>query len=272
VHDAAVRAYLDDLADRSAALLDDELLGVYAAGSIALDSYDPGRSDIDVAVVCANAVARPIKRALIEVLRHESLPCPARGLELVLYRAAVAAAGTPDPGFELELNSGPRMTFRATFDPADRPAADGAFWYAIDRSILAERGRAIVGPPAPDVFRSVALADLIDLLIASLRWHLGPALEADPGDLGDDSGPTEPPAWTDDAVLNACRGWQRVRTGHWSSKLDAPAELLITDGDAEHAAVVRQAVAARAGGPPPGERQARAFQRTVLHALEEMRT
>ena len=272
VHDAAVRAYLGGIAERSAALLGDELVGVYAAGSIALDSYDPGRSDIDVAVVCSDALARPVKKALIGAVRHESLPCPARGLELVVYRAAVAAAGTPEAGFEVELNSGPRMAFRVTFDPADRPVADGAFWYAIDRSILAERGHAVVGPPASAVFRSVALPDLIDLLISSLRWHLGPALEADPAGLGDDSGPVEPRAWTDDAVLNACRGWQRVRTGHWSSKLDASAELLVTEGDAEAAAVVRQAVAARAGGPPPGEAQARAFQRTVLRALEAMRT
>ena len=61
---------------------------------------------------------------------------PARGLELVVYTRATAGAGRPEPGFEVELNTGPAMTFRATYDPADRPVADGRFWYALDRSIL----------------------------------------------------------------------------------------------------------------------------------------
>ena len=258
--------YLEQIAARAAAVLGDRLVGVYAAGSIALDSYQPDRSDVDVALVSAGPLPLKDKHALVERLRHESLPCPARGLELVCYRSDVAASPSPAAGFEFELNSGPRMPFRATWDPADRPADDGLFWYAIDRSIVAERGRAVVGPPAQRVFRSVDLPDLIELLVASLRWHLGPALEASPAPSGEPV--TEAPAWTDDAVLNACRAWQRVRTGHWSSKLGAADELLATDDGEPYAPIVRRAIAARDGGPRPSERDARAFQRTVLAALQ----
>ena len=106
------------------------------------------------------------------------------------------------------------MEFRATYDRADRPGRDGTFWYAIDRSILAERGLPVTGPPSADVFRSVPDSELVTLLIASLRWHL---------DAGE---PEESAARTDDAVLNACRAWQRIRTGHWSSKPAAGAQLI----------------------------------------------
>ena len=48
------------------------------------------------------------KRALVEALRHEALPCPARGLELVVYPLATARSGGGEPGFELNLNTGAR--------------------------------------------------------------------------------------------------------------------------------------------------------------------
>lgn len=271
VADPDVREYLAALTDRGQALLGDDLVGVYAAGSIALDAYEPGRSDIDVAIVVAAALDVSTKQAVINALRTESLPCPARGLELVVYRSEVAAAGGSDPGFEVELNTGPQMAFRATFAGTDRRTEDGTFWYAIDRSILAERGMALTGPPAPEIFRSVSEDDLVALLVASLRWHLamstggsddsGTPTGSKPGEESD-----EPAAWTDDAVLNACRAWRRVRSGHWFSKVDAGRQVLLEPADVT--AVVRQALDARAGGLPPSVRQARDFQRFVLAEIQ----
>lgn len=141
----------------------------------------------------------------MERLRDEALPCPARGLELVAYRRDVAAAGGRDPGFELELNTGARMPFRATYQPQDRPAADGDFWYALDRSLLATRGLALAGPPASEVFADLSDVDLVEALVTALRWWLArPA-----------------PAGAEDAVLNACRAYVRVRDGIWLAKVDA---------------------------------------------------
>jgi hypothetical protein len=276
-----VHDYLEALAERCQLLLLADLVGVYAAGSLALDAYEQGRSDIDIAVVCAAELPRATKEALVAALRHESLPCPARGLELVVYRSDVARAAGSDPGFEVELNTGPRMDFRATYSGDDRRERDGRFWYAIDRSILTDRGAVLVGPPAAQVFRSVSDPDLVDLLIASLRWHLGLELDAqvptgglpDLDDAHDDQGAS----WTDDAVLNACRAWQRVRTGHWFSKIDAGLRVLadrptqesgpVAGDEVLDHAVVEQALAARSGGPPPSVRLARQFQREVLGAL-----
>ena len=172
-----IEVYLTALVDRTRHVLGPDLVGVYLAGSLAFDAYQNGRSDIDIAVVCATELDDDRKHAIVDVLRHESLPCPARGLELVVYSAAVAAAGGPAPGFEVELNTGPRMDFRATYAGTDRQESDGTFWYAIDRSILAEHGAAVVGPPAAEVFGPIGDADLLDLLVASLRWHLAADVE-----------------------------------------------------------------------------------------------
>lgn len=261
--DPSVTAYLDALSGRAQRVLGSELVGVYAAGSLALDAYQHGPSDIDVAIVCRSELDLVTKEAIVRALAHESLPVPARGLELVVYRADVAAAGTSDPGFEVELNTGPRMDFRVTWSGAGRHQRDGTFWYAIDRSILAEHGRTLLGPPAAEVFRSVRGTDLIDLLIASLRWHL----ESGAADSPESASTDTPVAWTADAALNACRGWQRVRTGRWLSKSDAGRQLLADDTSVVDRVVVEQAVAARSGGPAPTVTQTRHLQRQVLAAL-----
>ncbi|SCG36990.1 nucleotidyltransferase [Micromonospora humi] len=250
-----VRGYLADLVRRARDVLGADLAGAYAAGSVALDAYQPGRSDVDVALLVATPPSVAAKRELVDRLRHESLPCPARGLELVVYRREVAASGTSDPGFEMELNTGATMPFRATYDPADRPAADGRFWYALDRSILRQSGLSLLGPPAVDAFADPAPAALRTLLVDALRWWL--ALPTPPGDA--------PAPGAEDAVLGACRALVRCRDGVWLGKVDAGRRVAAADPDA---ALILRAVAARSGGPPPSGPAARAFQHRVLARIE----
>ena len=257
----AAREYLAALAARCRDILERDLIGVYAAGSLALEGYQPGRSDIDVAVVVSGPLSAPAKQALVEGLRHEALPCPARGLELVAYRTEVAAAAAGEPGFEVELNSGAAMPFRVTWTGQARREADGTFWYAIDRSILAERGVTVYGPAAGTIFCPVPDERLVNLLIDSLRWHLG-----QPGDDREEAA-VPGPAWADDAILNACRALQRMRSGHWSSKVGAGQQLVWSDPDPAVRDVVLRAIAARQGGAHPSAQEAHAFQQTVLAAL-----
>ena len=169
---------------------------------------------------------------------------PARGLELVVYTQDAAASGTPDPAFEVELNTGSGMSFRATYDPADRPAADGLFWYALDRSILAGTHGSLLGPPADAAFADVSDADLRALLVDALSWWL--RLPGEPVD----------------AVLGACRSLVRVRDGRWLPKVAAAQRLLETGY--QPADVLTAAIAARLGtGSPPTGSAARAVQRAV---------
>jgi Aminoglycoside adenylyltransferase, C-terminal domain len=221
------------------------LQGIYAGGSWALDDYVAGRSDLDVAVVTREGLATEVATHLIAAVRHEALPCPARGLELVVYRASVAASGSPAPGFELNFNSGRAMEARL-----DRHgAAEDSHWFAIDRAILAQRGKTLVGPPAADVFTPPPRAALLDLLAESIRWY-----ESESG----------PPV---DAVLNACRALCYARTGSWSSK-DAAARWMIEQDPA--ASVVLEALAARRGDGPVDQEAVRDFLHRARRQLSSV--
>lgn len=255
VPDIHVEPYLEAVVEAAREVLGTEFVGAYAAGSLALDAFQPGRSDIDIVLLCRDQLGEAVKRELIARLRHRSLPCPARGLELVVYAVATARSGTAQPGFELELNDGPAMAFRQSLQPADRPVADGTFWYGLDRSILHQSGRVLAGPPASEAFAEVPPDDLRSLLIDSLRWWMALPSQAD----------DRSAAGADDVVLGACRALVRHRYGRWLSKVDAGRQLLVAGY--RPVEVIEQSIAARSGEPPPSGRQARTFQEGVLEEI-----
>jgi hypothetical protein len=192
----AERAYLDEVARRLRGILGEDLVGVYAGGSWALGGYEEGRSDLDVSAVVRTSLSKPAAEEIVGALRHEAFPCPARGLELVVYTAESAGTATTEPAFELNLNTGAGFPFRA-----DREAQPGErHWFAIDRNVLAQHGVALYGPPAAEVFAHLSPAELRPVLGEVLRWYEREAPESD------------------DAVLNAGRSLRFARTGIWQPK------------------------------------------------------
>lgn len=107
-------SYLAALPGGLRELLGVDLVGVYLGGSLALGGYDPARSDVDVAVVCRGPVSDRTKREIAAALRHDSLPCPARGLELVVYPESTVRRATRDAGYVLNLNTGRSMPFHVS--------------------------------------------------------------------------------------------------------------------------------------------------------------
>ncbi|MFL5893425.1 MAG: nucleotidyltransferase domain-containing protein [Solirubrobacterales bacterium] len=198
VNRGAESNYLAAVREQLRAVLDERVIGVYAGGSYALGDYLPGRSDLDIAVVVPDPLSQDRAEAAVSELRHESLPCPARRLELVVYLAETARSGSAAPDFELNLNSGASSPLSAqrSGDPGDV----GGHWFAIDRSILSQAGVALFGPPAGEVFAPIPLEELTPVLIESLRWH------------------REHTAEPSDAVLNACRALRFAEDELWASK------------------------------------------------------
>jgi hypothetical protein len=193
--------------------------GVVLIGSAALGDYAPGASDLDVVVVAPGPVEDP--EAFAGPLRHSEVPCPARKLELVVYRAEQAAAPSSELEFELDLNTGPADD-RLLTDLGGEPA----HWYLIDLAIGREHGAALAGPPPRELIGEPPRADVLDALAAGIRW----AVETEPD--------------SPNTVLNASRAARFALTGEWSSKAEAGewAAQTATDGRLAH-----DAAAARRG-------------------------
>lgn len=233
------------MATRLQEVLGGELVGVYAGGSSALGGYQPTRSDIDVAAVSLGELPVALKRGVAERVRHEVLPCPARGLELVVYPSATVSVPTREPAYELDLNTGRAMPFRLSLDPAEAP---GDHWYVIDRAIVHEHGRVLFGPPPGELFAPIPRELLLSALRNSLDWH-----------------ETSEDARLDDAVLNGCRAWRYAAEGRWSSKPEAGAWARSRDDDPE---LVEAAIAARTSDRPLDPQRVEGFLSRVRGYFE----
>jgi hypothetical protein len=179
-----------------------------------------------------------LKEAIVAAVRHESLSCPARGLELVLYTADAVGRANTDAGFALNLNTGAQMPFRADFEPDP----DEAHWFPIDRSILAQHGVALFGPPAREVFAAIPRELLLPLLSESLQRQSGSGR-------------------ADDVVLNACRTWMYIEEGVWSSKPAAGAWA------AGRAPLAAQALEARRGEHDLSPDEVEVFVRAIVDLI-----
>lgn len=158
---------LERLAGDIRRVLGDEALGVYLHGSLALDDFNPARSDIDF-------VAATRRRLASEKLA-----------ELAEMHRAIAAGGNPWAQ-RLEGSYIPARPLRR-HDPADAdfPAlrCDGSFdvdthgsdWI-IQRWVLRERGVCLFGPPPVTLVDPVSAQDLHQAAAGILREWWQPML------------------------------------------------------------------------------------------------
>ncbi len=197
----AVEEYVGKVVDRLHGILGNDLAAVYAVGSLALGGFVLGRSDVDLLAVTAMAPADAVKRRIVEALTHPRLECPTRGLEFVLYERATVASASPGAAFEINLNTGPQMELRWSFDPAQEPA----HWFVIDRSIARSSGISLYSPNPTDTIDEIPRPWLLRALLDMLAWHRS----------NEASG--------ENIVLNACRSWRFVEEAIWSSKVEGAA-------------------------------------------------
>lgn len=193
-----VAVFGEKVAQRLAAALDGGLVGAYFVGSAALGGYVAGESDLDIVAVCDAPVPAELRPRIADALLPVTDGCPARGMELTLYRRQVAASPPAGADFELNVNGGPRMARSVHIDEAEEPG----FWYVLDWAVAHRFGVVIVGPPPGQVFADVTRDALLVAMRDSMRWH-----RAHEGA-------------TLYSVLNACRAWRFATEDVMGSKLE----------------------------------------------------
>jgi Domain of unknown function (DUF4111) len=195
---AAPAAYVREVAGRVRAVAGERLVGVWLLGSASLGDFAPRRSDLDVQAVTATRLPLADRERLAGTLQHDALPCPARGLEFVLY-AREDLEAPHGPTFGLNLNTGARMAHHVALDPDEDPR----FWFVIDLSIARQHAIGLIGPPARDVLPAPPEGLVRTALLEAMAWY------AERG-----GSPAE-------TLLSACRTWAWAVDGRWRSKGDS---------------------------------------------------
>lgn len=238
--DSTSAAYAREVTERLRATLGDKLIGVYLHGSAVLGDFVRERSDVDIVAVSDEPLTDNECNAVAERFSSESLSCPARGLELHIVDRAAVEDLVESPPFQLHIATPDRVIVGhgRGGDP------DLVMHYAV----LRERGVALAGPPASEIFPTVSKEKLVRAFAGELRWaleHASPAYQ----------------------VLNACRAWRFVEENVLTSKLAGAAwarERVEDPATIEVALRHRRAESSA----QPKTRDARAFVESVLKRLE----
>jgi Aminoglycoside adenylyltransferase, C-terminal domain len=218
-----VVTYGRDVASHLGDVLGSSLLATGYVGSMALGGFDPHHSDVDIVAVVEGPVADHHIATIVASVGHPALPCPVRGLELVIYDRSTTRVATPGAAFELNLNTGPDMAPRCEV----HGRSDEEFWFVLDREVAARRAVTITGADVRDLVAPMPSRWVLAALRESLRWQ---------GDHGS----------MEARVLRACRAWRYTMTGEIVSKDDAASWAI---GHGLDRAVVTAALEQRHGRP-----------------------
>ena len=188
------------LARVGAAALGNTVAGVILHGSLTLDGYVPGRSDIDLLVVVDDRLSDAQLDGLTEAVAAQRPHAPGP-VDLRVVTRQVAASPTPVPPLEAYLRftpgSGVRVEERR--HPGERDLA-------VELSVCRAHGRSLLGAAPAEL-----LGEVPD------RWVVaaGDAQLADWQAIGDD------PPYAELTVLTACRVWRFAEEGRHCSKTAA---------------------------------------------------
>ena len=231
----AVRRYVMAVADRVSRVFGPDVVGTYTTGSLALGDFRAGRSDVDLMTVIDGDDHRDDCLDLAAILDHSRLPCPAAGLELVVYARSTVTTPTTDAGYLLNLNTGAELPPVVSVDPA----STSAFWFAIDRAITWQSGEAVRGPAPRHLFRPPDRHALLPIVVSAVE-----AQRPNGGDL------------LDSMVLNACRALLYAENWHWYSKVEAGRRVAVASEQFApliHAAIATHERGRRAAKELPAE-------------------
>lgn len=197
--DERVREYVDAVVALCEEEMGTTLVSAWLVGSLATGDFDLRRSDVDVLITCASPLNSRVKKTLGLRLAHRHLPCPAHGIDLLIYSAADLLRLPRSPCYEFSISSGVDWDDEVGFGG---PYPGGLIDLAAARRV----GIPIFGPPPKESVGHCPREWILDELAHGVRWHVTRVHD-----------PFHDPTGSN-AVLNACRALHFLSRGTLVSK------------------------------------------------------
>lgn len=179
------------------------LTGVYLHGSLALNSFNPEKSDIDLILITETAPSDAQKRAFMDRAVRLNERAPAKGLEFSVVERRYANPFVYPTPFELHFSPMHLRRYREDTDGYIRDMKGTDIDLAAHFTVITHAGIALYGAPVAEVFGTVPRAAYLDSILSDV--------ENAAADIGSD-----PIYYT----LNLCRVLAFVRDGPCLSKAD----------------------------------------------------
>lgn len=218
--------FAEALAGSCAGALGETVAGVILHGSLTLDDYIPGRSDVDLLIVVDDPLSDEQLDALTETVAMQRPAAPGR-VDLRAVTRQVAASPSPTPPMEVYIEITPASASGLQVErrhPGERDLV-------VEFSMCRAHGRSLLG---------AAPAMLIGEVPAEWVLAVGDAQLAAWEAIGDD------PKHAELTVLTTCRVWRFAEEGRHCSKTAAGEWALRRDPTLQ---VVRDALRQRRSDP-----------------------
>lgn len=199
--------YLEEVVSAWRDIVQEQMAAAWLVGSLATDDFVAARSDIDLVIVVHTSLPREAKPALARALDHRTLPCPAHGLDLIVYGRRALTEVSRAPNYEFSISTGTEWETDVSFGG---PYPGGLIDLAASRQV----GRSLLGPHPRDFVGEIPERWVAEEQLASLRWHLDRVHD-----------PFHDP-FGSNAVLNACRALHYLVGGAFVSKTEGAEWLL----------------------------------------------
>ena len=154
-----VTAILENIVNSYKNILDNNLIGIYLHGSLAMDCFNPDVSDIDFLVIVRETLSFNDKRKLVDILLKLSKDGPGKGLEMsVLLEKDAKNFKHPTP-YILHYSNVYKATYEAnhSYFCEDGEDPDLAAHITVTRA----RGICIYGSSIEDIFSPVPRKDYL---------------------------------------------------------------------------------------------------------------
>ena len=153
---------LNSFVEQSKDILQDNLVGVYLHGSLAMGCFNPSRSDIDLIIVVDEPLSDSIKKDYLEMVVEHNSRGPAKGIEMsVVLRNACKPFVYPTP-YELHFSAGHLDWYKENPDEYIRELKGTDKDLAAHFTIINKRGKCLYGLPIKDAFADVPTSDYMD--------------------------------------------------------------------------------------------------------------
>jgi streptomycin 3"-adenylyltransferase len=181
--------FLDECVQRFIGQLDDNFVGLYVHGSLALNCFQPSRSDIDLLMILDRKLHVDERRELTQLFVALSDRAPAKGsLEIsAVLKSNAVRPQHPSP-FEVHYSEYHRNDVLNDLIDSRNDGFD--FDLTTHFASVRERERTLYGPSAKMLFGAVNWENFIDSCVRDFKWMFEPERFRDNPVYG---------------ILNACR-------------------------------------------------------------------
>ena len=210
--------YVEQLSQAVMESISPSLVGLYLHGSLALDDFVVGKSDVDLCAVVSE-LHDDQRQRLVQAVSPDNIPLEGGGFDIHVVTVESARSAAREPEREMWVAIHPGWEFHV-----EGPAADPDMCLTFE--ICRRHGRALYGLDAKAVFKQAERVALIAAANREIEEWLS----------------YEPINQWDSGVLSACRAWLLVEEDELGSKTSAGRWALSKGYPA-----VERAIAHRAG-------------------------